>query len=68
LSIITKNMEGVYNGQRVDVVACGTETVTVVDEQGKSHTFGYVDDIENGKVAEHYIPVSVCYALTIHKS
>lgn len=67
-AIITKNMDGVYNGQRVQVQSCGQNTVTVVDEQGKNHTFGYVDDIENGKVVEHYLPVSVCYALTIHKS
>lgn len=67
-AIITKNMEGVYNGQSVDVVDCKPDSVTVVDKQCKLHTFGFVDDIENGHVVEHYMPVSVCYALTIHKS
>lgn len=71
-AIITKNLTfehgSVYNGQRVTVTDCFEQNVSVVDEKGNKFTFGYVEEKEGDNTIERYMPVSVCYALTIHKS
>lgn len=71
-AIVTKNMtvseKPVYNGMRVTVTETREESVTVVDENGKLYDLGYVEDKEDDKVTERYVPVEACYALTIHKS
>jgi ATP-dependent exoDNAse (exonuclease V) alpha subunit len=71
-AIITKNMtigeKSVYNGQRVTVVECNDDSVQVVDEKNNKYTFTFVEEIEDEKIIERFMPVTSCYALTIHKS
>lgn len=47
---------------------CREDKVVVQDEKMNVFALGFVEDEEDGKVIERYVPVQVCYALTIHKS
>ena len=65
---MTVGEKTVYNGQRVTIMECLDDKVVVIDENGQQYTFGFVEETEDDKVSERYMPVTVCYALTIHKS